>query len=60
MIWSKLFEIFISLGDEIYDLMCHVWGGEGYESLMNHYSEEVTNKILDDSYKYLKDLGFTG
>tara|TARA_B100000945_G_scaffold317556_1_gene320632 strand:- start:342 stop:668 length:327 start_codon:yes stop_codon:yes gene_type:complete len=55
-----LTEKFHLSGDEIYDLMCHVWGGEGYESLMNHYSEEVTNKILDDSYKYLKDLGFTG
>ena len=41
------------LGDEIYDLMSHVWGDEGNESLMNHFSEEVTNKILQDSGKYL-------
>ena len=40
-------------GDEIYDLMSHVWGDEGNESLMNHFSEEVTNKILQDSGKYL-------
>ena len=40
-------------GDEIYDLMSHVWGDEGNESLMNYFSEEVKNQILQDSGKYL-------
>jgi hypothetical protein len=40
-------------GDEILNLMIHVWGDEGYESLEKHFSEDVSAKILQDSSKYL-------
>lgn len=42
--------------EEITELTNEIWDGYGFDTLCEHFDEDTSNQILDESWEYLESL----
>ena len=42
--------------EEIKELTNEIWDGYGFDALCEHFDEDTSNQILDESWEYLEGL----